>query len=128
MGFHYRYDKEHDQYIHPAGLMIVTPGGTISRYFYGIAYDPGDLRLSLVEASDSRIGSLADQILLFCYHYDATIGKYTLAVFNAVRIGGVLTLVALGAFIAVMFRRERKQRKPELPPPFPSPREGKGLG
>jgi protein SCO1/2 len=109
VGFHYRYDAANDQFAHASGIMVLTPRGKIARYFYGINYSPRDLRLGLVEASDNKIGSLADQFLLACFHYDPTTGKYGLAVMNLVRLGGVLTLLALGVFYVVQWRRSRRK-------------------
>lgn len=109
VGFRYAYDAQSDQYAHPAGIMILTPQGKISRYFYGIEYAPMDLRLGLVEASANKIGSLVDQVLLRCYHYDPTTGKYTLIVMNVLRLAGLGTVLILGTFVFVMFRRERRE-------------------
>jgi protein SCO1 len=106
VGFHYRYDAASDQFAHGAGLFVLTPQGRISRVLYGIDYAPRDLRLALVEASQRKIGTLADQLLLFCYHYDPATGKYGPAAMAAVRIGAVLTLAGLVAFVAFQLRRE----------------------
>jgi protein SCO1 len=108
-GYRFRYDAATDQFAHATGVIVATPQGRISRYLYGIDVAPRDLRLALVEASQNRIGTLADQILLFCYHYDPTTGKYGPAAMAAVRLGGVLTLVVLGAFVGVQLRHERSQ-------------------
>ena len=88
VGFRYVYDAKNDQYIHTSGIMILTPEGKISRYFYGIRFPGRDLRLGLVEASANKIGSPTDQILLYCFHYDPAAGKYTASILNYVRIGG----------------------------------------
>ncbi|MFL5243445.1 MAG: SCO family protein [Gemmataceae bacterium] len=110
VGFHYAYDQEKDQFAHASGIMVLTPQGKISRYFLGLDYPPRFVRLALVEASEDRIGTPVDQVLLRCYEYDAATGKYTLAVMKVVRAGGILTLLALGAFLLVMWRRERGRR------------------
>lgn len=107
VGFQYAYDAETDQYAHPAGLIILTPQGKISRYVYGLDYSPTDLRLGLVEASANKIGSLVDQVLLRCYRYDPVTGKYTLVVMNVLRLAGLATVLILGTFMVVMFRRDR---------------------
>jgi protein SCO1/2 len=107
VGFRYAYDPVSGQYAHATAIMVLTPEGKISRYFYGIEYPARDLRLGLVEASAGRIGSPADQVLLFCYHYDPTTGKYGLVISNIVRAAGLATALALGIFMLVMFRRER---------------------
>lgn len=109
VGFRYAYDEQQNQYAHASGIVVLTPQGKIARYFYGIEYAPRDLRLGLVEAAANKIGSLADQILLFCYHYDPTTGKYSAAVLNAVRAGGVATMLALGTFLIVMWRKEKQE-------------------
>src|ERR1700693_5720774 len=96
LGFHYAYDKESDQFAHATAIMILTPQGKISRYYYGIDYSPRDLRLSLVEASANKIGSPVDQILLYCYHYDPTTGKYGLVVANVLRAAALVTFLVLG--------------------------------
>src|SRR5216684_2967227 len=88
VGFRYAYDPHTKQYAHASAIMVLPPGGRLSRYFYGIEYAPRDLRLGLVEASENKIGSAADQILLYCYHYDPSTGKYSAIVMNIVRLAG----------------------------------------
>jgi len=114
VGFHYAYDRESDQFAHAAAIMVLTPQGRISRYFFGIDYPSRDLRLSLVEASGEKIGSPVDEILLYCYHYDPTTGKYGLVVANAMRMAGLATILVLGSFLLVMFWRERQVLKKDL--------------
>jgi protein SCO1/2 len=109
VGFRYRWDEPTHQFVHAGGIMVATPEGMLSRYFYGIRYAPADLRLALVEASQEKIGSPVDDILLFCFHYDAAQGKYTLAIFNVLRLAAALTLLGLGALIFLFVRREKKQ-------------------
>ena len=94
-GFRYKWDDASKQYIHPAGITILTPSGKIARYFFGIDYEPKVLKLSLVEASQNKIGTITDHVLLYCFHYDATTGKYGLTVMRTLRIAGVVTVVAL---------------------------------
>jgi protein SCO1/2 len=108
VGFRYAYDEAIDQYAHPAAITVLTADGRISKYLYGIEFAPRDLRLALVEAGEGRIGTAVDQALLFCYHYDPETGTYGLVVMNLVRVGGVLTVVGLGAFILLTLRRERR--------------------
>jgi protein SCO1 len=105
VGFTYKWDPKFNQYIHPSGIMILTPSGTVSRYFFGIDFGLKDLKLALQEASGNKIGTLTDQVLLFCFHWDETTGKYTTNVLLAVRIGGILTVGALGAFWFMLYRR-----------------------
>jgi len=109
VGFRYAYDPQTNQYAHASGIMVLTPEGKISRYFYGIQYDPRDLRLGLVEASDHKIGALADEILLFCFHYDPTTGKYGFIIMNVIRVLGSATLVGLGALLFVLIRKDRQR-------------------
>jgi protein SCO1/2 len=104
VGFQYRYDPERDEFAHASGIVLLTPGGRVSRYFYDVQFHPRDLRLGLVEASQSQIGSPIDRVLLFCFHYDPAEGKYGAAVMRFVRLGGVLTLLMVGAALWWLFR------------------------
>jgi protein SCO1/2 len=106
VGFHYRYDPITQQFAHASAIMILTPGGRISRYFYGVEYAPRDVRLGLVEASANKIGSPVDQILLFCYHYDPATGKYGAIAMNLVRFAGALFVLIGGTFLLIVFRRD----------------------
>jgi protein SCO1/2 len=108
VGFRYTYDRRTGEFGHATGMVLVTPDGRTSRYFYGIDFSPRDVRLGLIEAAARKIGSPIDQLLLFCYHYDATTGKYTLLVGRVMRAAAVLTVLVLGGFIALMLLRERK--------------------
>jgi protein SCO1/2 len=107
VGFRYTYDAQKNQYAHASGIMVLTPQGLVSRYFYGIDFSPKDLRLGLVDASQNKIGSIVDQVLLFCYHYDPVSGKYGFAILTSMRIVGVLFVLGLGGYITLMLRRER---------------------
>jgi protein SCO1/2 len=107
VGFRYNYDTQTGEFGHATGIVLLTPQGKISRYYYGIDFSPRDLRLGLIEASEARIGTPIDQLLLFCYHYDPVTGKYGLLVTNIIRLAGVVTVLILGAFILLMLRRER---------------------
>jgi protein SCO1 len=107
VGFRYVYDEEIKQYAHGAGVELITPKGVIARYYYGIEYSPRDIRLGVVEASEERVGSPIDNVLLLCYHYDPATGKYGAAAIKMVRIGAVLTIAAFGTFLFVTLRRER---------------------
>lgn len=108
VGYHYAFDPVSDQYAHATAIMVLTPQGKLSRYFYGIDYPSRDLRLSLVEASNNKIGSPVDQVLLYCYHYDPATGKYGLIIANVLRLAGTVTILALGGFLLILFRHERK--------------------
>ena len=112
VGFRYRYLPERKQFAHAAGITLLTPSGKIARYFFGVEYAPRDLRLGLVEASQERIGSPVDQLLLYCFHYDPATGKYGAVVMNIVRLGGAMTVLVLGGALFVMWRRDHGQRAP----------------
>jgi protein SCO1/2 len=105
VGFGYTYVEDTGEYAHAAVTMILTPDGRLSRYLYGVEYDPQTIRLSLVEAAEGKIGSAMDQILLFCFHYDETKGRYGPAAAAVMRIGGTLTLLGLGVVVLVFWRR-----------------------
>jgi protein SCO1 len=109
VGFHYVYDADTKQYAHPTGMIVLTPEGRPSKYIFGIDYGPRDIRLALVEASDHKVGTPADRLLLYCYHYDPATGKYGLALLNVLRLGGVLTVATIGGLILVLRRRERRE-------------------
>lgn len=108
-GFRYAYDASIRQYAHAAAILILTPDGRIDRYFYGVQYPARDFRLGLVEASEGKIGTLTDQAMLFCYQYDPMTGKYGLIVMNVLRAAGGLTVLAIGLFMLLMFRRDKKE-------------------
>jgi len=116
VGFRYAYDPRTKQYAHASAIMVLTPEGRLSRYFYGIEYAPRDLRLGLVEASQGRIGSPVDQVLLYCYHYDPTTGKYSAIVMNIIRLAGAFTIVIFGSLLVWIWRRDlRRGREASLP-------------
>ena len=106
MGFHYKRDAETGQFIHSAAIMIATPQGKLAQYYYGVEYSPKDLRLGLIEASRNKIGNLVDQVTLYCFHYDPKSGRYGAVVTNILRLGGAATMLLLGGFLIVMYRRE----------------------
>jgi protein SCO1/2 len=108
VGFRYVWDPKYQVFAHASGIMVLTPQGKISRYFYGIDYAPQDLRLALLEANAGKTGSLADEVLLYCFHYDPATGKYGLAINRALKIGGVFTVLLIGASIAFFLRRDRR--------------------
>ncbi len=108
VGFRFQFDPVTQEYAHAGGIMVLTPQGKLARYFYGVDYPSRDLRLSLVEASESKIGSPVDQLLLYCYHYDPLTGKYGLVIMNVLRLAGIATVLVLAAFVIVMLRRDRK--------------------
>jgi protein SCO1/2 len=107
-GFRYAWDADTSQFAHASGIVVATPEGRLSRYFFGIEYAPRDLKFALMESSAGKIGSLADQLLLYCYHYDPVKGSYSFIALNALRLGGAVTVVALVSFIVVAIRREHR--------------------
>jgi protein SCO1/2 len=107
-GFRYVWDEQTKQFAHPTGVIVVTPQGRLARYLFGIEYGPRDLRYALVEASNGKVGNPVDTLLLYCFHYDPETGRYGWAVMRALRIAGAATVLALGTFIAVMVRKERR--------------------
>ena len=111
VGFHYAYDPATQQYAHASAIMILTPQGKISRYFYGVEYAPRDVKLGLMEASQNKIGSPVDQAMLYCYQYDPTTGKYGPVVMNIVRLSGAATLLVLGTALIIFWRREFARNK-----------------
>jgi len=112
-GFRYSWDETTKQFAHPTGVMVLTPDGRLARYLFGIEYGPRDLRFAIIEASAGRIGSAVDSLLLYCYHYDPMTGRYGLVIMRAMRIAGAATVLALGMFILVMVRRERRTSNAE---------------
>jgi protein SCO1/2 len=111
VGFRYTYDPSSRQFAHPSGIMLLTPGGRLTRYFYGIAFPSRDLRLSLVEASQGKIGSPVDQILLYCCQYDPRTGKYGLLISHVLQVAGGMTILLLGLVIGILFVNEKRGSK-----------------
>lgn len=105
VGFHYRYDEATKQFAHASAIMLATSQGKLARYFYGVEYAPRDLRLGLIETSANKIGTPADQLLLFCYHYDPATGKYGAPIMRVMRIAGVLTLLGIAAMLFLLKAR-----------------------
>jgi len=105
-GFHYTWDEASQQFAHASGIVVTTPEGRLSRYFLGIDYSPRDVKFALMESSFGKIGTLADQLLLYCYHYDPAKGNYGFVAMRAVRIGGAATLLALAGFVFVSIRSD----------------------
>ena len=110
VGYRYAYDPAIKQYAHPSAIMVLTPDGHIAQYYYGIEYTAKDLRLGLVESSKGKIGTVVDQALLYCYHYDPTTGKYGAAVMNLLRMVGIVTVLAMGTLIFASLRKDRAPR------------------
>jgi protein SCO1/2 len=107
-GFNYFWDEASHQFAHASGIVVVTPTGKVSRYFFGIDYAPRDVKFALIESSNEKIGTLAERLLLYCYHYDPAKGNYGFVAMRAVRIGGAATILALVGFVFVSIRRDQK--------------------
>ena len=110
VGFRYAWDPEIQQYAHASGIMLLTPDGHVAQYYYGIEYAPRNLQLGIVETSQGKVGGLVEQILLICYHYDPARGKYGAAIFNILRLSALATMLVLGGFMFIMFRRDAAAR------------------
>jgi protein SCO1/2 len=110
-GYFYTYDKKTDQYAHPGGVVVLSPQGQVMRYHTGVMYEPRDVRLSLVEASQGKVGTATDLILLRCFHYDASTGKYSLAVMEVLRLFAAGFVVVIGTLVALWVRRDLKKEK-----------------
>lgn len=108
-GFSYKWDEKSEQFAHAAGIMVATPDGRLSRYFYGIDYSPKDVKLGLLESNENKVGNAAEQLLLYCYHYDPATGKYGLAILKMMRVGGIFTLLCMGAMGFVFWRRNKRK-------------------
>ncbi|QNI31457.1 SCO family protein [Alloacidobacterium dinghuense] len=104
-------DGKLTQFAHASSIELVTPDGKLSQYYLGVEYSPKDLRLGLVEASEHRIGSPVDAIMTYCYHYDPTLSRHSLIVARVVQLGCMITMLCLGGYMIVMFRRDRKSEK-----------------
>jgi len=115
VGFHYRWDDRTEQIAHVAAILVLTPDGRMSRYLYGIKFKPRDLRLALTEASEGKLGSTTDKLLLFCFHYDPTAKSYVPFARNLMRAGGILIVLIMGFVLAHLWRRERKTRPADQP-------------
>ena len=115
LGFTYAYNEKRDEYVHPAAFVVATPDGVIARYIYGLEYHPKTLRLSLIEASQGKIGSSVDRLILYCFHYDASEGRYAPVAMNIMRVSGSAGALALGGLLAGLWRNEkRRQRNPGI--------------
>jgi protein SCO1/2 len=112
VGFRYAFDTRQGQFAHASGVILLTSEGKVARYLFGLEFPPRDLRLALVESAGKRIGSLVDQVLLFCYHYDPVTGQYSLLVMNVLRLAGLLTVAALGGMVLLFLRKERRIAPP----------------
>lgn len=111
-GFRYTYDQASNQFAHAAGMMVLTPKGRISRYLFGIDFAPRDVRLALIESAEGKVGNLADQILLYCFHYDPVYGRYSAMTMNILRLAAAASVLGLGLLIVLLKRRDRPEPRP----------------
>jgi protein SCO1 len=109
VGFGFRWNEERQEFAHAAVVIVLMPDGAVSRYLYGVQYEPRTLKLSLVEAADGKTGNTLDKFLLFCFHYDATTGRYGPAAMNIMKVGGALTVLVIGGLVLALRRRERRR-------------------
>lgn len=114
-GFQYQYDPSTKQFAHATAIMVLTPEGKIAQYYYGVEYAPKDLRLGLIQASQNKIGTVVDQVLLYCYHYDPATGKYGAVITRILQLSGLATILFLGVFMTVLFRRGSASQTHESP-------------
>lgn len=110
VGFGYRYVPDRDEYAHAAGIMVLSPNGKLSRYLFGVQYEPKTVRMALLEASEGKIGNALDRVVMYCFHYNPEEGEYTVAAMNIMRLVGAISVVVIGTLIAVLWRRERRRR------------------
>ncbi|HVE59941.1 MAG TPA: SCO family protein [Pyrinomonadaceae bacterium] len=109
VGFNYKWDEQSNQFAHAGGIMVTTPEGKLSRYLYGIDYAPKDVKFAVMESAQNKIGSSAEQLMLYCFHYDPATGKYGLSILRVMRLGGIATLIGLGAMLFVFWRKGKKR-------------------
>lgn len=108
-GFSYKWDEKSNQFAHAGGIMITTAEGKLARYLYGIDYAPKDLKFALMETAENKVGSPTEKLLLYCYHYDPSTGKYGLSILRIMRLGGIATVLGLGAMMFVFWRRNKRK-------------------
>jgi protein SCO1/2 len=114
VGFRAVYDPREDQFAHASGVVVLTPEGKVGRYLFGLGYDARDIRLALIDSSEGKVGTPFERVLLYCFHYNPSTGRYTAAVVNAVRVGAVLTMVGLVGFWLASSRRGRRPKNPAV--------------
>ena len=117
IGYRFAYDSQTRQFAHPSAIMVLTPAGKVSRYFPGIEYPPREVRLALIEASNNRVGSLADQLFLLCFHYNPSTGQYGLLITRVMQFAGIGTAALLGLFVLTQLRRDPNAAARQLPHP-----------
>lgn len=114
VGFNYYWDAQSNQFAHAGGIMITTPDGKLSRYLYGIDYAPKDVKFAVMESAENKIGNPAEQLMLYCYHYDPATGKYGLSILKVIRLGGIVTLLGLSLMFFIFWRRGKAKNEIEV--------------
>jgi protein SCO1/2 len=114
VGFHYAFDAQTNQFAHAGGVMILTPEGKVSRYLYGIDYAPKDVKFAVMESAQNKVGNVSEQLMLYCYHYDPSTGKYGLSILKVIRIFGIVMLIGLGTMFFVFWRRNKAKNEIEV--------------
>lgn len=114
-GFKYEWDEKSNQFAHGSAIMIATPEGKLSRYFYGIDYSPRDVKLGIMESAQSKVGTVADELMLYCFHYDPSTGKYGFQILSALRLAAIATVVGMGLMGFVFWRRNKSRHSSEEP-------------
>lgn len=114
-GFKYAWDEKSDQFAHGSAIMVATPEGKLSRYFYGIDYSPRDVKMGIMESAESKVGSVADELMLYCFHYDPSTGKYGFQILSALRLAAIATLVGMGLMGFVFWRRNKSRNSSQEP-------------
>lgn len=109
VGFNYVYDEKSNQFAHAGGIMMATPEGVLSRYYFGIDYEPRQLKFGIMDSAQNKVGNSAEQLLLYCYHYDPASGKYGLSILKVLRIAGVATLLGIAGMMLVFWRKNKKK-------------------
>lgn len=109
VGFGYVYDEKTNQFAHAGGVMMTTPEGKMSRYYYGIDYEPRQLKFGIMDSARSKVGNPAEQLLLYCYHYDPSSGKYGLSVIRLIRIAGIATILGIIGMMLYFWRQQKKR-------------------
>jgi protein SCO1/2 len=113
VGFEYHWDDASQQFVHPAAIFVLTPTGKISRYLYGVSWEPRTLRLAFTEAGQGTVGKTTDQLLLYCFHYDSNQGRYVLAAANVMRLGGAATVLLVGVWLGSVWLRGARRKSRE---------------
>ena len=111
VGFGFHYDARQKEFAHSAALMLLTPEGVVSRYLYGVQFEKKNLKFGLLEASNGKVGTIVDRVMLYCFHYDPKLGGYSLYAFRLMQVGGAFTVLVMALFFGAFWSRQRKQNR-----------------